>query len=345
MFSNIYISVTQNGANLKDDVKNLIDSTNSRDLKKNLILITINSEESKENLKFINYDGNTENIIMLQNDVLNVFTNNIKVGKGMTVIKLLFPEDSNKISCEGLFKNIPEIKKIAFINFDICNNAKEMFSGCSNLEKLNLKLFATSEITNMNGMFSGCSNLKTLGVSSFDISKSEDVDNMFCGCEKLNDVDKKSFERTSFKCNDCDATKPFLIEYTNECVENCGETYYSIDEEKICVSNCAKTEYKYSIEEEKKCVKDCAKTEYKYTIEEENKCVKDCDETKYIKQDNKCIKKEPEESKDKSKEEEKEESKDKSKEEEKDKSKEEDSSDNAKFIKFNLLLIFIYLIF
>jgi surface protein len=371
MFSNYYISVTQNGANLKDDVINEIDLTNTRDLKKNLILITINTAENKENLKFINYDG-TENMIMLQNDEKIDFKNNISVNAGMTVIKLLFPEDSNKISCEGLFKNIPEITKIAFINFDICNNAKEMFSGCSNLEKLNLKLFATSEITDMNGMFSGCSNLKTLGVSSFDISKSEDVENMFCGCEKLTDIDKNSFGRTFFKCDDCDASKPFLIEYTSKCVENCGDSYYSIEEEKICVSNCAETEYNYAIEEEKKCVKDC-------------------DETEYIKQDNKCIKKEPEESKDKSKEEEKdnskEESKDKSKEESKDKSKEEekeeskdkskeeekedskdksneeekeeskdkskeeenskieDSSDNAKFIKFNLLLIFIYLIF
>ena len=59
MFSNYYISITQNGVYLQDDIKNSIDSINSiRDLKKNLILITINSEESKENLKFINYNEN-----------------------------------------------------------------------------------------------------------------------------------------------------------------------------------------------------------------------------------------------------------------------------------------------
>ena len=48
MFSNYYISVTQNGANLKEDIKNSIDSTNLRDLKKNLILITINTEKTKK---------------------------------------------------------------------------------------------------------------------------------------------------------------------------------------------------------------------------------------------------------------------------------------------------------
>jgi surface protein len=124
----------------------------------------------------------------------------------------------------------------------------------------------------MNGMFSGCSNLETLGVSSFDISKSENVDDMFCNCQKLNDVDKKSFGRTSFKCGECDASKPFLIEYTNECVENCRNSYHLIEEEKICVEKCEETDYKYNIEEENKCVEKCDDTEY--IIEEGNKCIK-----------------------------------------------------------------------
>ena len=128
-------------------------------------------------------------------------------------------------------------------------------------------------------------NLKTLGVSSFDISKSDIVDNMFCDCNKLTDVDKKSFGRTSFKCRDCDSTNPFLNEYTNDCVQNCGKNddyKYLIEEEKICVKNCNDNEdYKYLIEEENKCVKNCEDTEYKYLIEEENKCVKN--ESNFIK--------------------------------------------------------------
>ena len=178
------------------------------------------------------------------------FTNNILVDSGRTVIKLMI-SDENKISCDGLFKDIPEIKKIVFKNFNICNSAIEMFSGCSNLEELNLKSFDTSEITNMNGMFSGCSNLETLEVSSFDISKSEDVENMFCSCEKLNDVNKKLFKRTSFKCVNCENPNPFLIEYSNQCVANCSDT----------------TNYKYLLEEEKICVEDCKETDYKFFID------------------------------------------------------------------------------
>jgi hypothetical protein len=73
---------------------------------------------------------------------------------------------------------------------------------------------------------------------------------MFCSCDNLTNIDKKSFRRTSFKCDDCDTTIPFLIEYTNECVENCGNSYKLIGEEKICVENCDETDYKYLIEKE-----------------------------------------------------------------------------------------------
>ena len=121
MFSDYYLDIIQNGANLKDEIKNSIIEL------KNFIYIVIFSEESK-NIKFINYNPeNTENIIMLINGVTTTYTNNIAVNSGRTVIKLMIPEE-NKISCDGLFKGIPEIKKIVFKNFDICNSASEMFS-------------------------------------------------------------------------------------------------------------------------------------------------------------------------------------------------------------------------
>ena len=72
---------------------------------------------------------------MLINGVTTPYTNNIMVDSGRTVIKLMIPEE-NKISCDGLFKDISEIKKIVFKNFNICNNASEMFSGCSSLNHL-----------------------------------------------------------------------------------------------------------------------------------------------------------------------------------------------------------------
>jgi surface protein len=140
MFSDYYLDIIQNGANLNDEIKNSIIEL------KNFIYIVIFSEESK-NIKFINYNPeNTENIIMLINGVSTTYTNNIMVDSGRTGIKLMIPEE-NKISCDELFKNIPEIKKIVFKNFDIYNSAREMFSGCSSLEILNLKSFDTSEIT------------------------------------------------------------------------------------------------------------------------------------------------------------------------------------------------------
>ena len=142
MFSNFYIDIIQNGANLKDNIKNSIIEL------KNFIYIVIYSEESKENLQFINFNEIENNIIMYQNDEKIDYKDNINVESGKTIIKLIFTEN-NKISCDDLFIFITEIKKIVFKNFDICNSANKMFYGCSLLEKLNLKSFITSEITNM----------------------------------------------------------------------------------------------------------------------------------------------------------------------------------------------------
>ena len=126
MFSNYYVDIIQNGANLDKIKDSLIDL-------KNFIYIVIYSEESKENIKFINYNENKENIIMYQNDEKIDYKNNINVEPGKTIIKLMFPD--NIISCDELFKGITVIKKIVFKNYDICNSAREMFSGCPSLEK------------------------------------------------------------------------------------------------------------------------------------------------------------------------------------------------------------------
>ena len=150
---------------------------------------------------------------------------------------------------------------------------------------------------------------------------------MFCNCNKLND----RFEENSFKC-DCDTTYPFLIEYNKECVENCAET-----------------EYKYLIEEENKCVNNCEDTDYKYLIED-NKCVKKCDDTEYIiEEGNKCIKKEPQTENSKEKLTSNDESSnsqlssDQHIYESSDCEYDDSNSSNSKYLKYDLLFIFIFL--
>lgn len=54
-----------------------------------------------------------------------------------------------------------------------------MFNGCSSVKSLDLSMFDTSEVRDMNNMFYGCSALETLDISSFDMSNVTSYTGMF----------------------------------------------------------------------------------------------------------------------------------------------------------------------
>ena len=57
-----------------------------------------------------------------------------------------------------------------------------MFSGCTELRKLELNRFNTSACTDVNRMFRGCVNLKSINLRYFDMSKVTLFTNMFYDC-------------------------------------------------------------------------------------------------------------------------------------------------------------------
>ena len=142
----------------------------------------------KNKFKFFIILSPIENLIMYVNNVKYDYKDNIDINSDNNFIKLKFSNNIN-ISCDEMFKDIKEIKNIKFINFNICNSSREMFLGCSSLEKLDFSSFYTNEIIDIYRMFSGCSQLKTLNVLSFNIDKSNNIDYMFCNCNNLN-IDK-----------------------------------------------------------------------------------------------------------------------------------------------------------
>lgn len=72
-------------------------------------------------------------------------------------------------------------------------DASYMFSGCTNLESVNLRSFDTGSVTDMREMFVGCKNLTSVNLSSFDTSKITDMTGMFVDCSSLQSVDLSSF--------------------------------------------------------------------------------------------------------------------------------------------------------
>ena len=69
-----------------------------------------------------------------------------------------------------------------------------MFYNCDNLKSIDLSLFDTKNVTDMNNMFSGCSELKNIDLSSFDTKNVTDMNNMFNFCWNLQNINLSSFK-------------------------------------------------------------------------------------------------------------------------------------------------------
>ena len=63
-----------------------------------------------------------------------------------------------------------------------------MFSGCSNLENINLGNLDFSSVENMKNVFYECRKLTSIDLFKFDFSKVIDMSNLFDGCINLIDI-------------------------------------------------------------------------------------------------------------------------------------------------------------
>lgn len=70
----------------------------------------------------------------------------------------------------------------------------QMFSGCYNLESLDVSKFDTGAVTIMAAMFLECRSLTSLDVSHFNTSRVVDMSGMFGSCKFLTSLDLSSFD-------------------------------------------------------------------------------------------------------------------------------------------------------
>lgn len=101
------------------------------------------------------------------------------------VIDRSFSNCSTLVSTVGWFselKYVTVIEGLENLKTDNVVDMSEMFSGCQNLNTLDVSGFNTSKVTNMRNMFRMCSALKEIDVSKFNTSQVTDMSNMFCGC-------------------------------------------------------------------------------------------------------------------------------------------------------------------
>ena len=71
---------------------------------------------------------------------------------------------------------------------------RKMFSGCNELEFLDLSEFNTANVTDMEGMFNKCNKLKEIkGISNFNTSKVTKMNSMFKLCNALEYLDLSNY--------------------------------------------------------------------------------------------------------------------------------------------------------
>jgi len=101
--------------------------------------------------------------------------------------------------------NLTEKENNITMKFNIATtNCNIMFYGLSNITKIDLTKFDTSQVINMAYMFYGCKNLISLDLSNFNTSSVTNMQSMFYGCNHLISLDLSNFNTSSVTvCNQC----------------------------------------------------------------------------------------------------------------------------------------------
>ena len=187
-------------------------------------------------------------------------------------------------NCQGMFSGLSNIIKIDMTNFDISSvtDMSYMFSGCSSLKYLYINDLDTSSVTLINNMFSGCRSLVFLDLRNFDISSVSCVCGLFNGCSSLISLNINNFVETTKMDNQCGLGNTFngLNPNLNYCVNSLKAKRISSSLSKFkynCNNICFPDELnKYSYTYKNECLEFCPKETY---ISSNNSylCVDYCD--------------------------------------------------------------------
>ena len=85
-------------------------------------------------------------------------------------------------------ENLQSIQGLRHLNTNMVTNMGWMFSGCEQLNAIDLSGFLTSRVTDMSFMFWGCTNLKSLDLTSFNTAKVTKMPSMFYYCNHLETI-------------------------------------------------------------------------------------------------------------------------------------------------------------
>ena len=131
---------------------------------------------------------------------IGTLSTGLPVYKGTTATDIAFvgkkifaPADSSQ-----LFYNLSKLTTLDMSVFNTSNvtNMNNMFCYCSALTSLDVSGFNTSKVTNMYSMFYNCKTLTSLDLSKFSTSNVTNMSYMFSRCNNLTSLDLSNFNTT-----------------------------------------------------------------------------------------------------------------------------------------------------
>lgn len=130
-----------------------------------------------------------------------------------------------------LFSTPSSIKTIVFESIDgakvLATNCQALFSGCSNITKLDLSNLDVSYIQRMGFMFGGCSSLTEINFGNFNSGLAWTTDEMFTGCRSLVDLDMRNVDISNVflatnMFSDCTSLKTLKQNFDTSNIKNMG---------------------------------------------------------------------------------------------------------------------------
>ncbi len=98
----------------------------------------------------------------------------------------------------SMFKGCQSLESLDVSIWDTSkvNDLNQTFSGCKSLTELDIADWETGDVRDMYGLFSGLNTVKKLDVSKWDTGKVTDMGNMFQNCKSLTALNVSSFHTT-----------------------------------------------------------------------------------------------------------------------------------------------------
>ena len=128
------------------------------------------------------------------------------IGQGeINIINDTFIYSPSQVIVNGIAnENCQKSCSLDNINYDYNNvtiifneqikTCENMFNGLSDILKIDLSYFDTSQVTNMDSMFSGCTNLKNIIFNNINTSLVQNMRQLFNECHNLISLDLSNFD-------------------------------------------------------------------------------------------------------------------------------------------------------